>query len=337
MGTSVSNVSGMNVYVYWRSTYVSSFLVAAVSAALLAFADVRWRYESATVLVTVTFHVRLFTRCYGMRVSPSGRFPSMRDSPGGSRTDGVLAIVSARCMMSLSWWCRMSWVDGVSMDRPAPRLHERPCVPLASTGAVRRGRWRDEDPQQLWLPRYRASTRMLTVGERGANHRFEVPMLSGAEFCWSCLWRPTWRRLELPLFLVCPKRFASYHIVSPMCSCCRWWSRFSWAFLGCCLLWTDSDSWAAGVTEDCGWMPRMPERRVSTSDTTRRIPRPPALNGRLASIHWGSETARLVIVQRPLLRRLSNCSRASLPKHELVHYLRCTEGWFQKGEGVVYR
>ena len=29
----------------------------------------------------------------------------------------------------------------------------------------------------------------------------------------------------------------------------------------------------------------------------------------------GSEMARLVIVQRPLLSRLSNCSRASLPKH----------------------
>ena len=72
------------------------------------------------------------------------------------------------------------------------------------------------------------------------------------------------------------------------------------------------------------------------SDTTRRIPRPPALTGRLAWVHWGSETARLVIVQRPLLRRLSNCSIASLPKHG-GHYLRCTEGRFQKGEGVVCR
>ena len=33
---------------------------------------------------------------------PSGRFPSVRDSPGGSRTDGVLALVRALCMISLS-------------------------------------------------------------------------------------------------------------------------------------------------------------------------------------------------------------------------------------------
>ena len=99
MGPSVSNASRMNVNVCWRSTYLSSFLVAAFSAAPPAFADVRWRKESATVAVTVTSHVRLFPCCHGMRVSPSGRFPSMRDSPGGSRTDGVLALVRALGMM----------------------------------------------------------------------------------------------------------------------------------------------------------------------------------------------------------------------------------------------
>ena len=46
--------------------------------------------------VTVTSLVTLFPRCHGMRVSPSGRFPSVRNSHGGSRTDGVLALVSAR-------------------------------------------------------------------------------------------------------------------------------------------------------------------------------------------------------------------------------------------------
>ena len=132
MGPSVSIASGINVYVCWRSASLSSFLMAAFSAAPLAIADVRWRYKSATVSVTVTSHVRLFHRCHGMRVSPSGRFSSARDSPGGSRTDGVLALVSARCMMSLSWWCRM--------DRPAPRLHERPCVSLAST-CLPQGHW----------------------------------------------------------------------------------------------------------------------------------------------------------------------------------------------------
>ena len=49
-----------------------------------------------TVSVTVTSHVMLFPRCHGVRVSPSGRFSSVRDSPSGSKADGVLALVSAR-------------------------------------------------------------------------------------------------------------------------------------------------------------------------------------------------------------------------------------------------
>ena len=59
MDPSVSNAGRTNVYVCWRSTYLSSFLLAAFSAAPPAFVDVRWRYESATVSVTVTSHVRL--------------------------------------------------------------------------------------------------------------------------------------------------------------------------------------------------------------------------------------------------------------------------------------
>ena len=49
--------------------------------------------------VTVTSHVRLFPRCHGLRVSQSGRFPSVRDCLGGSKTDGVLVLVSARCII----------------------------------------------------------------------------------------------------------------------------------------------------------------------------------------------------------------------------------------------
>ena len=67
-----------------------------------------------------------------MRVSPSGRFPSVRDRAGGSRTDGRLALVSSHYMMSLSSWCRM--------DRPVSHLHERPCIPLALT-CLPEGHW----------------------------------------------------------------------------------------------------------------------------------------------------------------------------------------------------
>ena len=48
------------------------------------------------------------------------------------------------------------------------------------------------------------------------------------------------------------------------------------------------------------------------------------LTGRLAWIHWGSETARFVMVQRPLLRRLSNCSRASGKKKLFSVFCNCS-------------
>ena len=59
------------------------------------------------------------------------------------------------------------------------------------------------------------------------------------------------------------------------------------------------------------WVDATDARKAgSACDTIRRIPRPPALTGRRAWIHWGSETVTCVIVQRSHLRRLSNCSRA---------------------------
>ena len=60
---------GANVYVCCRSAYLSSFLVVEFSAAPPAFANVTWKYESATVSVTVTSHVTLFPRCHGMRLA----------------------------------------------------------------------------------------------------------------------------------------------------------------------------------------------------------------------------------------------------------------------------
>ena len=257
MGPRDSNASETNV-VCCKSTYLSSFLVAVLSAAPPAFTKVRCRYELATV--SVTSHVTLFPCCHGMRVSPSGRFPLVHNSPGDFKTDGVSALVSARYMILVS--LDVLWIS----QRPAcMRDHAyflRQPVFHKGTDAAPRGWCRVEDPQQLWLPRCRASTRMLTAEERGANHRCWVPMLPGAELCWSCLWRPTWPRLGLPLSLVCPKCSASYHLVSPVRSCCRRWTRFSTAFLGSCPLWADSGSWPAGVNGDCGWMWRMPERWV---------------------------------------------------------------------------
>ena len=69
------------------------------------------------------------TRCFpllqGTTVTPSGRFPSARSRPGGSRREGTFAVASDRCMMLFSapwrWW------------RPWLRRQLRPCVARAST------------------------------------------------------------------------------------------------------------------------------------------------------------------------------------------------------------
>jgi hypothetical protein len=53
------------------------------------------------VLVTVTSHVALRPSRHGIRVSPSGRFPSSRVRPCGSLIEGTLALDSARHTRSL--------------------------------------------------------------------------------------------------------------------------------------------------------------------------------------------------------------------------------------------
>ena len=42
----------------------------------------------------------------GTTVTPSGRFPSVRERPDGSRRDGTCADVKALCKMSLMALCR---------------------------------------------------------------------------------------------------------------------------------------------------------------------------------------------------------------------------------------
>ena len=44
-----------------------------------------------------------FPRDHGMSVVPSGRFPSVRDSPTGFFTTGICARLMALHMTSLSW------------------------------------------------------------------------------------------------------------------------------------------------------------------------------------------------------------------------------------------
>jgi 5-enolpyruvylshikimate-3-phosphate synthase len=101
IGPSVSNAKGMNVCVVASVWYLSSFLLAAPSAAPPATVDVVDRYDSANVSVTVTSHVMQRPACQGICVSPSGRLPSDRSNPAGSLIAGISACVSARHTRSL--------------------------------------------------------------------------------------------------------------------------------------------------------------------------------------------------------------------------------------------
>jgi hypothetical protein len=56
---------------------------------------------------------------------PSGRFPSSRNKPGGSKTEAVLDDRSARMIRLLTSVCREC--------RPALRRQLRPCTPKSST------------------------------------------------------------------------------------------------------------------------------------------------------------------------------------------------------------
>ncbi|KAI8442562.1 hypothetical protein MSG28_006023 [Choristoneura fumiferana] len=75
--------------------YFSRFLAAANSAAAPAVSIVRLRCEAANVLTYVAFQSKHLPLCHGIKVSPSGLFPPVRQTPGGSSTHGILADIKA--------------------------------------------------------------------------------------------------------------------------------------------------------------------------------------------------------------------------------------------------
>jgi len=101
MGPKVSKASGKMV-IGRILAYLSSFLLAAASAAEPAQADVALRYEAATVSVMVTSQVVQRPSFHGESVRPSGRLPSALQRPdwrksgfGKWRPDQVIHKVMA--------------------------------------------------------------------------------------------------------------------------------------------------------------------------------------------------------------------------------------------------
>ena len=84
------------------SAYLSSFLLAAASAAESAQEDVTLRYEAATVSVTVTSQVAQRPSFHGMSVRPSGRLPSALRRPCGSLMEGNPDLESERQIISFT-------------------------------------------------------------------------------------------------------------------------------------------------------------------------------------------------------------------------------------------
>ena len=90
-----------------------------------------WNVWCASVLTTVTSQARHLppVGCksgQGMSVTPTGYLPSDLNRPAGSLSDRILPRPRARHIRSIRWW---KW----HIDLPELHLHNKPCVPQAST------------------------------------------------------------------------------------------------------------------------------------------------------------------------------------------------------------
>ena len=101
-------------------------LVAALFTTVSALSAVSpiW-YTAYYVSGTVTSQAWGFQRFHGMRVAPSGLIPSDREKPIGSLAAGILALLTALQIKSLSWECLL-YIGQLFR-------HDSACCPLAST------------------------------------------------------------------------------------------------------------------------------------------------------------------------------------------------------------
>src|SRR5688572_4896168 len=96
MGPRVSTARGTKLYLCCRSKYLACFRAAAFSAAAPASAAVSATYEVATVSATVASHITERPLLQGIRVWPSGLFPSDLVRPEGSLIAVIPALLRLR-------------------------------------------------------------------------------------------------------------------------------------------------------------------------------------------------------------------------------------------------
>ena len=96
---------GSNMYIEDRDGHFYVFLGAAILATVPASVDALSTQEAANGLTTVTSQTSERPSCQGIKINPSGRFPSCLSSSEGSLTAGIPAATTARQLMSLRAWC----------------------------------------------------------------------------------------------------------------------------------------------------------------------------------------------------------------------------------------
>src|SRR5206468_2649972 len=98
----VSIATGTNLCAIDRAAYLADFLVSAKAAAAPGSAADRSIYDGAKVSGHVASQSKHLPLDHGTRVAPSGRLASVRAKPGGSRTAAMLALCSARRIVSFN-------------------------------------------------------------------------------------------------------------------------------------------------------------------------------------------------------------------------------------------
>src|SRR6266536_833156 len=123
----VSTAIGTKVTPAPRPMYLALLATSASVAADPAASEEAWRWEGANVSGHVTSQAIQRPLAHGIRVTPSGLFPSCLRRPVGSLDAGIEAArsdLANRSFMASCLWCR-----------PALRRQAKPCRPLGKTWA----------------------------------------------------------------------------------------------------------------------------------------------------------------------------------------------------------
>ena len=180
----VSTAIGWNMYRSISWWYFCRLLDSARLAAYAGCSAVWGRFVAANVSLHVASHTSGFPFLNGKTVMPSGRRPSPRSNPGGSRFEGMPAVTRARLTTSF----RAAWRGSL----PALYRHDSGWWPSLSTTAPQRHRcgWQMSAPT-------RSATEMRKLSSSSSVPRVAVGRAcsqapESASFAAKSLARATW-------------------------------------------------------------------------------------------------------------------------------------------------